>query len=339
VSVKHIHTYLVHPRKGATSGPPIGGTSVALDGKLFRLLDNIYSTSGTELDIDISFNKGKDGTQTNACRDLITKYVGQPTLLNGKRIAERLAGLTDQRSGLGLLFLISGKEGSDHKIVVSRFPTDTAILVEEGAAALTVQFLERVFMKSQTSYKAVAYQDSSLRAGFWTGRAIDRQINSRVSELSNYWIFDFLDSDFLVTPAAGTRRLAVALQNATKKAGDLQVSNEIVSAVTLAGALQGKPTSIRDFEKHFGLSNSAIQLIETELKTPGLAEERFQFDHDEFKSHVAYRSLELNNGAMLTAPSSDFDKVFRREPIDGKSGRVRVSTEGTVVDERLKKVR
>src|SRR6516225_10973263 len=36
---------------------------------------------------------------------------------------------TYNRSGLGLLFLISGREGQKHKIVISRFPTDTASLV------------------------------------------------------------------------------------------------------------------------------------------------------------------------------------------------------------------
>jgi hypothetical protein len=68
-------------------------------------------------------------------------------------IAERLALNTDQRSGLGLLFLIVGKEGKEHKIVLSRFPTDSAIYVDENPTALTVEFLERVLMKNKTSYK------------------------------------------------------------------------------------------------------------------------------------------------------------------------------------------
>jgi hypothetical protein len=105
--------------------------------------------------------------------------------------------VTDGRSGMGLLFLISGTEGRARKIVISRFPTDSAILVEENPRTLDVAFLERVFMKNKTSYKAVAYQDTSLRAGFWTGRAIDKQL-SPAGELSNYWIADFLASSFAV---------------------------------------------------------------------------------------------------------------------------------------------
>ena len=72
-------------------------------------------------------------------------------------------------------------------------------------------------MKSASSYKAVAYEDTSMHAGFWTGKAVDRQITSRILELSEYWIFHFLKYNFQVTPAAGTRRLAVAPEMLRRK--------------------------------------------------------------------------------------------------------------------------
>jgi hypothetical protein len=73
-------------------------------------------------------------------------------------------------------------------------------------------------MKSKNSYKAVAYHGPSLRGDFWDGKAIDKQIGDGLSGSSNYWIEDFLWSDFLITPQAGTRRLATALRDAAKKA-------------------------------------------------------------------------------------------------------------------------
>jgi hypothetical protein len=339
LGIEYVHTYLVHPNKGSTGGPKIGGTTLPLSGKLFRLLDGIFSTSEKELDIDISFNQSADGKHQNACRDLLLAYVQKPSLPGGRRIAERLAKVTDQRSGLGLLFLIAGKDGKKHKLVISRFPTDTAILAEEKQASLTVEFLERVFMKSANSYKAVAYQDSSLVSGFWLGRAIDKQINSPVTEVSNYWIFDFLASGFQVTPAAGTRRLALAVREAARKADDISVKSEITAAVTLAGSLKGRRTSIRGFMQQFGLSASVVNAIISELKTPAIADEQFQFDADEFKSQVGYRSVELNTGGMLTAEANDFDKIFHREIIDEKGQRVRFSTEGKVIDDKLRKSR
>jgi hypothetical protein len=181
--IEHIHTYLVHPGKGVKTVPQLGGTTVALAGKLFTLLDNVYAKAEKECDIEISFNQGADGTQQNPCRDLVTTYLRGPTLVRGRAIAERLQKLSDKRSGLGLLFLIAGKEGREHKVVISRFPTDSAILAEENQNNLTVEFLERVFMKSATSYKAAMYKDGSLQAGFWLGVAVDKQINSNKSEL------------------------------------------------------------------------------------------------------------------------------------------------------------
>jgi hypothetical protein len=317
--IQHIHTYLVHPGKGSANAPAIGGTSVAVSGKLFRLLENIYSKSDSECDIDISFNSAADGSQNNPCRTLFTTYVAGPTLIRGRRIAERLFSMTDRRSGLGLLFLIVGKEGNDHKFVISRFPTDSAILAEENQTNLTVEFLERVFMKSATSYKAAVYQHASLQSGFWLGSAVDKQINSRTSELSDYWILDFLDSDFRITPAAGTRRFGAAMRNAARNCNDLAVKSEIAAAVTLAGALAGRRVSINDVADQFGLSTEARTAIIAELKNPASANEQFQFDMSEFSSQVAYRSVELDNGGVLTAESAEFEKVFDRQVLDKKN--------------------
>jgi hypothetical protein len=333
--VQHIHTYLVHPKKGAPEPLQNDGVQVPLNGMMFDLLNNIYARADNECDIDITFSPTPDGTQQNDCRDLIRTYLRRPTLAVGKDLAERLEQNTDRRSSLGLLFLIAGKEGNDHKIVISRFPTDTAIYVDENSDNLTVEFLERVFLKHKASYKAVAYQGSSLHGGFWNGRAIDKQLNSPAGELSNYWINDFLASELTVTAAAGTRRLANALRNAAKKS-DLDVKQEIVAAATLARGLIGQTLSINDFANQFGLSQAARAAITSELKVPQIAHERFEFDFAEFQTLIAYKSVELSNGGTLTASSSDFDDVFRKELVDEEERQVRFTTEGRVVNEKFK---
>lgn len=333
LTVEHIHTFLVHPRKGAAQ-PAQTGSTLPLNGKLFNLLDGIYEKASEECDIDISFNQGSDGKQQNACRTLIISYVAKPSLHLARKIAERLESVTTHRSGLGLLFLIAGKEGSSHKFVISRFPADSAILAEENQSALSIEFLERVFMKRSTSYKAAAYKDKSAVSGFWRGSAVDKQINGD-AQLSNYWIAEFLDSDFRTTSAAGTRRLAVALRDAARKSSDVAVKSSIAAAATLAASLTRRRLSIRDFADQFNLPASARAAIVTEFKNLKVFDEKFQFDPDEFARLVAYRSVKLDSGGLLTAESADFDKVFHREPLDGQ--RVRFSTEGKVVGERLTK--
>jgi len=339
LAIEHIHTYLVHPGKGSEDEPRIGGASVPLRGRLFDLLSDIYGRSDIECDIDISFNRAGDGAQQNLCRTLITDYLRDPNLAHGRNIAKRLENVTTHRSGLGLLFLIAGREGRDHKFVISRFPADSAILAEEDQQTLNVEFLERVFMKSAKAYKAASYQDASLAAGFWLGRATDKQVNNPEIRVSNYWIAEFLDSDFRTTAAAGTRRLAVALRDAAKKSPDITVKSEIASAVTLAGALANRRITVGDFERQFGLSEAARHAIAAEMRTPTLIDERFQFDLEEFSKQVAYRSVELDSGGILTAQSADFDDVFHREVVDEEEQTVRYSTEGKVIGDKLGKSR
>jgi hypothetical protein len=275
--VQHIHTYVVHPKKGSDTPPQVNGAGVALNGKMFELLSSIYGKTDVECDIDITFSPTVDGRQQNECRDLICAYLANPALESGRAIAARLEKYTDGRSGLGLLFVIAGQEGTEQKVVISRFPTDNAIYVDENARDLTVEFLERVFMKNKASYKAVAYRGTSLQAGFWKGRAIDKQINSPAGEVSNYWIADFLASKLTLTAAAGTKRLATALRNAAKKS-DINVKQEITAAATLVTGLAGQNLTVEEFGDRFGFSQDAKAAIASELKTPRLAQERFQFD-------------------------------------------------------------
>jgi len=334
MAIEYIHSYLVHPGKSGGHTSQIKGTTLAHSGKLFDLLNEIYVTSETQCDIAISFNQGEDGSQKNACRDLFIDYLGTPNLVRGRRIAERLETVTTRRSGLGLLFVIAGKEGRESKFVISRFPTDTAILAEEKQEELSVQFLERVFMKSAHSYKAAVYRDSS-KAGFWTGRAVDRQINDQVTQASAYWIGEFLASDFEVTAAAGTRIFAIALRNAARDTQDVSIKSEIAAAVTLAKSLKGRKSNIPGFEAMMNLSPKVRKAI-NEYASDHL-DDQFQLDWAEFSQHLAYRSIELDNGGMLTAESSKFDDVFHREQLRGSAAEVRFSTEGRVVGERLGK--
>jgi hypothetical protein len=79
-----------------------------------------------------SFRHDAEGKPQNECRDLLLNHIGKPSLVTGRSIAERLQLRTDGRSGLGLLFVITGKEGAAEKVVISRFPTDNAIWVDES---------------------------------------------------------------------------------------------------------------------------------------------------------------------------------------------------------------
>ena len=90
LAITHIHTYLVHPGKGAAPSTQISGNTVPLAGKMFDILSDVYAKSEHECEIEIVFNKSSSGSQQNPCRDLILMYISGPTLIRGRRIAERL---------------------------------------------------------------------------------------------------------------------------------------------------------------------------------------------------------------------------------------------------------
>lgn len=337
MSVQQIHAFLVHPEKGRQSKSELTGTDVPLSGKMFELLNAIYERSERECDIDICF-RSKTGEQENAFRDILISYLRSKNLEAARVIAERLRDNTDGRSGLGLLFVICGVVGSYNKIIISRFPTDSAIFVNEDEKSLTVEFLERVFMKNKTSYKAAAYVDDSLDSGFWDGRAIDKQVNDRGGQVSDYWISDFLLSDFRTTPAQGSKRLGKALKDAVKGA-PLGVKEELVAMGKLLEGFAGKLISIDSLVDQFGLSDAAKEALVGELKNPVTAKEQFRLDIGNFRNYVAFRSVELDNGGMLTAGLAEFDDVFKQKKIDESDDTVEFSTRGRILNAKLRATR
>jgi hypothetical protein len=339
MSIIALHSYLVHPAKTDDRKPKIGGTAIEQSGRLFEMLKGVYEKSDTECNIDISFNHDSDGNQKNACRDLLIDYLAKPGLPAGRKLAETLQAVTTGRSGLGLLFLMAGKVGQNHKLVVSRFPADSGILAEESQEELTVEFIEKIFMKSATSYKAALYVGASLKTDIWDGKAVDKQINHGLTDLSEYWIKAFLQSDFKTTAAAGTKRLAGALRAAIRNAETLAIKEELVAVARLAPNYKGKRVSISSLAKNFKLSQGAIKALQDELPSTQCYTEQFSLSEKEFDKHIAFESAELDNGGILMAPAGEFADVFKETPVDGSDGKMRFTTEAKVVDRRLRKTK
>lgn len=302
------------------------------------MLKNIYDTAESDCRTEISFNPTSDGKQQNDCRDLLLAYIKSLKVAEGRNIALRLQGVTNEKSGLGLLFLMSGQNQSDTKLVLSRFPADEGILAEENKSTLSVAFLEKVFMKSATSYKAAVYVGKPGAGDFWVGRAVDKQINNTSDHIANYWIREFLLSDLKTTAAAGSRRLALALKTAIHSLPDATTKSQITSAVTLIGSVDGQTITTESFCKHFGFSPAVTDAVRKAVKHETLMNEQFKIDATEFSRNLAFRSVELNNGAVLTADTAKFDDVFEQELMDGTKQEVRFTTQGQIVDQRLRKV-
>jgi hypothetical protein len=240
-----IHSFLVHPGRNLEEPPEISGTVVAQTGRLFDMLKKVFDNAEQECPHDVAFTPDENGQQHNECRDAILAYVKKSDIAHGRLLAKRLQAVTTHRSGLGLMFLMTGKQKGETKVVVSRFPADSGILAEEKERGLSVEFLERIFMKSATSYKAAVYMGKSTDHDFWKGKAGDKQINSAESYIASYWIRDFLHSDFLTPGEAGTRRFASAVREAMNRASDTDTKDEIASLCRLLPGMKGKVVSAK----------------------------------------------------------------------------------------------
>ena len=330
-----ILSYLVPPGKGQESPDKVTGTQVPPAAeRLFSMLAGVFENSESECKVPIRFVT--DGSPQNDVRDEIRALLKQPTLNNGKKLAERLRGVSTGKSGLGLLFLMLGQEGTLHKLVLSRFPADEGILAERKKGSLQVAFVERVFMKNAKTYKAATYKGKAIDTGFWSGHVVDRQISAAQDQVAHYWIQEFLASDFMTTSKAGSKRLAVAFKDASKAVTSIQDKQEILAAIALTRNFYGKTVSIRDLATRLNLSVAARTAIEAQVPNAALITDTFVLDAEEFQHHAAYASIELDQGAMLTAPADKFDECFRRETVEGLEERYRFITEGRIVDERLK---
>lgn len=336
MKIQKIYSYLSYPSKHEEQQPEIGGATIPHKGRLFEMLKEIFDKSDKECNIPIIFNCEDDGSQNNECRNEVVDLLNTPGVANGRKIAERLQSVTTGKSGMGLLFIILAKDGNKQKIMMSRFPADQGIMAEQDSKSLKVEFIEQVFLKNANAYKSVVYSGTSTTSDFWTGDAVDKQTNHGVKDVANYWIREFLLSDFQTTSKAGTKRLAVALRDAIASTDDLSVKHEMTSAAVLSKNMAGKNITISGFYNQFHLSDEAKTAINKQLKSSRLSNDKFQFDLDEFNKHISYKTLEIDNGAILTAPMEKFDKCFKEKSLENSEVKT-FETTGRVVNEKLKK--
>jgi hypothetical protein len=331
-NIEHIYSSLVSPSKGVNEAElePIHGTSIPLNGDLFAMLANVYDRADDECNIPIRFIS--DGSQNNVVRDALITLVEKPNVTKANNLAERLSSVTTNRSGLGLLFFVLGNEDREHKLLISRFPANHGILAEAKAHGLTVEYVERVFMKNSATYKAALYRAHAPSAQMWDGVVVDKQIEAA----ANYWINDFLLSTLRTTSKAGSRRLATAMKEAARGVESVEQKHQLISAMSLMAGLKGKTISARDIFDRFGLSEDLCNAVVARLPNDISVDTTFVLDADEFRDVAGYRSVRLNTGGVLTAATDEFEDVFKREVIDPETNRVKFSTVGNVVDEKVK---
>lgn len=315
-----IQSYIVRPEKHVDERVTLIGSELEHGTKLFNQLNAVYSASDDECNISISFNMNQVGQQQNDARDLLVQFIAEPSLNNSIHIADRLRLNTTRRSGLGLFFLMLGESAGQPKLVLSRYPVDTGILADESDGELDVQLVERVFMKNRMSYKSVVYKNLTPTSNVWDGFAVDKQINSLTHEVSEYWIKQFLLSDFRETGAAGTKRLANTIRKAMKELEESEESDasfELLPLLSMGSRFANQAVSINGIMNRYNLSQEARDAIIGCLSRPDLAGLTFNFEQVIYEREIRLRLMKLDSGAYIAAPAPDFDDIISPVGLDG----------------------
>jgi len=169
---------------------------------------------------------------------------------------------------------------------------------------------------------------------------VDHQIHyGVVRTVSDYWVKQFLDSDCLTTPALGSSRLAKMIDKAIKVTSDMGVKDQLASAAKLIPNLNGKKVSADIVAKQFSLSQAAVDVLKSEATSDAIYVEEFVLDQNAFTEILSFESIELNTGAILTAPMGQFDKVFKEDVVDQQQGLRVYRTEGVISDQRFRKAK
>lgn len=331
--IEKIYSFLTYPKKNKAEEDVPSGTSIPPDdGKLCKMLSDIFDNAADQCNIPVMFTS-EDKVQANAVRTELQAIFKKPSVSAAAPLAERLQKATSGTSGMGLLFICIGPDSQGTRVVISRFPADEGVVAERTSNNLTVSFVEQVFLKSSHSFKAATYVSTGKANELWTGHAVDKQINHGSKAMADYWIIDFLLSDMATTGATGTKRLALALKATMTSTSDVNVKREITSAVHLAANIPNKAFTINEFCDSFHFSAQTKNAIAAKVNPSRLVNEKFKFDHSEFGKHIAYKQVELDNGAVLTAPVEKFEACFKSTK---KQDEHTFSTTGTIVDERLR---
>jgi hypothetical protein len=122
------------------------------------------------------------------------------------------------------------------------------------------------------------------------------------------------------------------------RSSDTKVKEDIAALHHLVAGMPRKVLSAKDIVEQFQVSEETRKEIKDRFPREGLFEERFRFVPSEFLKHVVIKTIELDNGALLTASTERFDEVFIREVVDPTKAVVKFSTEGKIIDQRFRKV-
>jgi hypothetical protein len=317
---------------GNIDGLVIQGSEIQPSHKLFTKLEALFNSASKECDILIKFI-AKTGQQDNVVRDHIIKICNDFSLENCKPLVKSLTSLTDNKIKEGLLFFIYAKDQNETELLIARYPSEEGITAKYDKGKYVFEVIDDVFLKNSRKYKAVYYR--SKQDNFWTGYAVDKQINdSSTKEISDYWVKDFLQSELKLNSNRGSQLLAKAVRRTIIETTDEEIKGELIAVTPLVKNINTQTLTLKSFFDKMHLSPKTKTEVLGKIDNPDLCKISFQFNSDRFAENCNYLINILDTGAVVMAPAADFPTVWNE--VITTNGKVRYSTEGMKVKTKIR---
>jgi hypothetical protein len=306
--------------------------------KAFNYFLNIFEKALGDCKTEIQF-KSPGLNQANEVRshllDIVSSKTQRRKEKSARALAERLASVTDERSGNGLFVLIEGQKLQTTRILLNRFRSDEVVFTRHAKQELIVGFFEEAFTKRSHFYKSAVFEDIPSNGSFWHGFAIDKQIVASTNkEISSYWITDFLDAQSAITSVQGTMNLAKAMRAFLQEAETLAEKEQIISALLGLKNKTDKPVSIESVCKDY-LSDVLYQRFKARFRDDYFFNSVFTLDPETYQTELGSTIVGLENGLIITAPTFDYKKYVKEEVLP--DGATQVSLSGRLHDKKLAK--
>lgn len=296
----------------------------------------LFSTPPADYPLDIAF-VSENSTQTNEVRTLIRRIA-----INGsadkeddsRKLALRLASVTDKRSQSGLFVILAGIKDDSHRILLWKFPADESLRAHITKGSIRIELIESAFSKRAMYYKAAMFEGSAAETSFWKGKVEDNQAKYTMGEAAEFWIEDFLSARSVLTDVHGTRVVSKALRMLIDKTESADTKQGLVAAARVLRGRSGRQISLNDIANDYVPEESRADFLEA-TGPPEVAQQRFRLDRQILESQLRFKSIMLDSKFMVKGPLEEFDDAVTITPT-GEDEEVEVSLKGRVTSESVK---
>ena len=332
--------YIVPPCKGLDDeevARHVVGSQFDIETLLSKYFLPIFSKDSENYPIGVGFIS-KNDPQENDIRALIRSVAlenNDKKEFASRSLAFRLAQATTRRSKKpGLFVVLVGQNEVNHRVALWKFPADESIQAQITDQGISIRLIQDAFSGNSTYLKGAMFEGTAASTSFWRGRIEDRQTKSRIREMADFWVTDFLQSRPAMTDTSGTRLLSKGLRSVINQTRDIETQQSLIDAASVIKEQTGINISLNDFAQRYLPSTIRKKFISV-IGGSELAQSIFRIDRETLVKEFKYKSIILENQFVLRGPLEQFDDVVHvGEP--NEEGIVEITLQGRIASQAIK---